>query len=103
MQKRTLLISINIITGLSILAAALIFTQVLRSQLVENFTEEEQNHEMAFAETIASTLRLEMENNLTLFTQLVELPEIQSAGRKHGNEIRVARGSAFHWLYRQCV
>ena len=78
MQKRTLLIAINIITFLSILAAALVFTQVLRSQLVENFTAEEQNHEMAFAETIANTLRLEMENNVTLFTQLAELPEIQS-------------------------
>ena len=78
MQKRTLLIGINIITFLIILAAALVFTQVLRNQLVENFTEEEQNHEMAFAETIANTLRLEMVNNLTLFTQLAELPEIQS-------------------------
>jgi len=78
MQKRTLLISINIITFLSILGAALFFTQVLRSQLVENFTEEEQNHEMAFAETIANTLRLEMENNLALFTLLAQLPEIQS-------------------------
>ena len=78
MQKRTLLISINIITFLIILAAALVFTQVLRSQLVENFTAEEQNHEMAFAETIANTLRLEMENNLTLFTLLAQLPEIQS-------------------------
>src|SRR3989338_8121331 len=79
MQKRTLLISINIITFLIILAAALVFTQVLRSQLVENFTEEEQNHEMAFAETIANTLRMEMVNNLTLFTQLAQLPEIQSS------------------------
>jgi len=78
MKKQTLLISINIITFLSILAAALVFTQVLRSQLVENFTAEEQNHEMAFAETIANTLRLEMENNLTLFTLLAQLPEIQS-------------------------
>ena len=78
MQKRTLLISINIVTFVCILAAALVFTQVLRSQLVENFTAEEQNHEMAFAETIANTLRLEMVNNLTLFTQLAELPEIQS-------------------------
>jgi len=78
MQKRTLLISINIITFVCILAAALVFTQVLRSQLVENFTAEEQNHEMAFAETIANTLRLEMENNLTLFTLLAQLPEIQS-------------------------
>ncbi|GEM_PF-2387642 len=78
MQKRTLLILINIITFLSILGAALIFTQVLKSQLVENFTEEEQNHEMAFAETIANTLRLEMENQVTLFTQLAQLPEIQS-------------------------
>ena len=72
------MISINIITFLCILAAALVFTQVLRSQLVDNFTDEEQNHEMAFAETIANTLRLEMENNFTLFTQLAELPEIQS-------------------------
>ena len=79
MQKRTLLISINIITFLVILGAALIFTQVLRSQLVENFTEEEQNHEMAFAETIANTLRLEMESQVTLFMQLAELPEIQSS------------------------
>ena len=78
MQKRTLLISINIITFLSILVAAFMFTQVLPNQLVENFTDEEQNHEMAFAETIANTLRLEMVNNLTLFTQLAELPEIQS-------------------------
>jgi len=78
MQKRTLLISINIITFLLILGAALIFTQVLRGQLVENFTDEEQNHEMAFAETIANTLRLEMENNLALFTLLAQLPEIQS-------------------------
>mgnify|MGYP001561737776 CR=1 FL=1 len=79
MQKRTLLISINIITFLLILGAALLFTQVLRSQLVENFTQEEQNHEMAFAENIANTLRLEMENQVTLFTQLAELPEIQSS------------------------
>ncbi len=79
MQKRTLLIAINIITFLSILGAALFFTQVLRSQLVENFTEEEQNHEMAFAETIANTLRLEMENNVALFTLLAQLPEIQSS------------------------
>jgi len=78
MRKQTLLISINIITFLSILGAALFFTQVLRSQLVENFTDEEQNHEMAFAETIANTLRLEMENNLTLLTQIAQLPEIQS-------------------------
>ncbi len=78
MRKQTLLISINIITFLSILGAALFFTQVLRNQLVENFTKEEQNHEMAFAETIANTLRLEMENNLTLLTQLAQLPEIQS-------------------------
>jgi len=78
MQKRTLLITINIITFLSILGAALFFTQVLRSQLVENFTAEEQDHEMAFAETIANTLRLEMENNLTLLTQIAQLPEIQS-------------------------
>jgi len=78
MRKQTLLISINIITFLSILGAALFFTQVLRSQLVENFTVEEQDHEMAFAETIANTLRLEMENNLALFTLLAQLPEIQS-------------------------
>ncbi len=79
MRKQTLLIAINIITFLSILGAALFFTQVLRSQLVENFTDEEQNHEMAFAETIANTLRLEMENNVTILTQLTQLPEIQSA------------------------
>jgi len=86
MQKRTLLISINIITFVCILAAALVFTQVLRNQLVENFTAEEQNHEMAFAETIANTLRLEMVNNLTLLTQLAELPEIQSADTEVCNQ-----------------
>ena len=78
MKKQTLLISINIITFLLILASTLIFTQVLRGQLVENFTEEEQNHEMAFAENIANTLQSEMESQVTLFTQLAELPEIQS-------------------------
>lgn len=78
MQKRTLLIAINIITFVLILAAALIFTHVLRGQLVKNFIEEEQSHEFSFAENIANTLRLEMESQLTLFTQLVELPEIQS-------------------------
>ncbi len=78
MQKRTLLIFINIITFVLILGSGLFFTRVLRSQLVKNFISEEQSHEMAFAENIANTLRLEMENQLTLFTQLAQLPEIQS-------------------------
>lgn len=34
---------------------------------------------MAFAENIANTLQLEMENQVTLFEQLAELPEVQSA------------------------
>ena len=56
MKKQTLLISINIITFLLILASALVFTKVLKGQLVENFIDEEQNHEMSFAENIANTL-----------------------------------------------
>lgn len=79
MQKRTLLISINIITFLLILGAALIFTSILKGQLVNNFTNEEQNHEMAFAENIANTLQSEMESQVTLFMQLTELPEVQSS------------------------
>lgn len=86
MKKRTLLISINIITFLLILGAALIFTQVLKSQLVKNFTEEEQNHEMAFAENIANTLQSEMESQITLFTQLAELPEIQGSDTEACNK-----------------
>ena len=78
MKKQTLLIAINIITFLLILVAALIFTGVLRGQLVDNFTEEEQNHEITSAESIANTLLSEMESQITLFTQLAELPEIQS-------------------------
>ena len=78
MKKQTLLISINIITFLLILASALVFTKVLKSQLVENFIDEEQNHEMSFAENIANTLQSEMESQITLFTQMTELPEIQS-------------------------
>lgn len=79
MQKRTLLISINIITFAAILGAALFFTQVLKSQLVENFIGEEQNHQVAFAENIANTLRSEMESQITLFTTLAQLPEVQSS------------------------
>lgn len=78
MQKRTLLIAINVITLLFVLAAALIFTQVLRGELVKNFIEEEQSHEMTFAENIANVLRMEMENQLILFTEMAQLPEIQS-------------------------
>lgn len=79
MQKRTLLISINVVTFLFILGSALFFTRILKNQLVKNFTDEEQNHEMAFAENIANTLQSEMENQITLFTQLAELPEIQGS------------------------
>lgn len=86
MQKRTLLISINIITFAAILGAALFFTQVLKSQLVNNFTDEELNHEMAFAENIANTLQSEMENQITLFTQLAELPEIQGSDTEACNK-----------------
>lgn len=86
MQKRTLLISINIITFLAILGAALFFTQVLKNQLVKNFIDEEQNHEMAFAENIANTLQSEMESQIILFTQLTELPEIQGSDTEACNK-----------------
>ncbi|MBI5046102.1 MAG: Cache 3/Cache 2 fusion domain-containing protein [Candidatus Niyogibacteria bacterium] len=79
MQKRTLLISVNIIIFLLVLAATLIFTQVLWGRLVENLIKEEQEHEMTFAGNIANILRLEMENQITLFTQIAQLPEIQSS------------------------
>lgn len=79
MQKRTLLIGINIIAVLSISVTGWFFTTALRDQTITNFIGEEQNHEMAYAVSIANTLRLEMENNVTLLTQLTQLPEIQSA------------------------
>lgn len=86
MKKQILLIAINIITFAAILGAALIFTQVLKKQLVKNFTDEEQNHEMAFAENIANTLQSEMESQIILFTQLTELPEIQGSDTEACNK-----------------
>lgn len=78
MQKRTLLFSINIVTFLLIFGLSLVFTQVLKGQLIESVIDEEQNHEMELAENIANNLRLEMESQIVLFTQLAQLPEIQS-------------------------
>lgn len=79
MSKKTLLIGINIVTLLVIVVGGVAFSQRLKSQLVENFTNEELNHQMAYAENIANTLRLEIENQVILFTQLTQLPEIQSS------------------------
>ncbi|MEK7548019.1 MAG: methyl-accepting chemotaxis protein [Patescibacteria group bacterium] len=86
MSKKTLLIGINIVTLLLIVVGGVVFSQRLKSQLVENFTNEELNHEMAYAENIALTLRLEMESQVILFTQLAQLPEIQSSDSEVCNQ-----------------
>lgn len=79
MQKRTLLILINIVIFLSITVVGIGFLERLKYQVVNNFVGEEQNHEMAFAENIANTLQMEMDNQVTLLTQLTQLPEIQNS------------------------
>lgn len=86
MQKRTLFIIINAVAFLSIIIVGIAFSERLKYQVVYNFISEEQDHEMTIAENISNTLQSEMENIITIFAQIAELPEIQESDAEACNK-----------------